>query len=1322
MKNILKFSISLLALFTLFVSVPAFASDLNQNSIDDATEPDVIVSTNQSLDAGEYTFQNLTITNNATLTLKGDPQSPLVFKGVKINAENITIDAGARISADGQGYGENGPGYAPVPNSTVRTGSYGGLGGGNLPSAIYGSALAPKDLGTGTGPSSRGGGAIWLNIANTLMNKGIISVQAGGERTSGGSIYIQTNTITGIGGITANGGYTLWPLLGMAGGGGRIAVEYNTSTYTGTLGALGGVSCFSGCEKAGGDGTVAFIDVDDNTLYIKDYFRFQSNDSPFNFKNISIEVGAKADTELNTVITADTLTQDNLSKFTLANSSTLNIQDVTLNGNALLYLSGADTLNINTLNLHDYSTISITPSLVSLTLNIPNVSVSTNASISADNKGYCAFEGPGAPSPDSISENYAIYAGASYGGVGGYANSTKLYGSEREPVDFGSGGSGGYNPICGGGAIRIISDNLVLNGTISSNGSYTSSGGSIYITANNLSGVGYITAKGGPQYCPYICSNGYGGGGRIAVYYEASTFSGTISAVGGNTCASGCTADDGTVVYEALGCQVNCNSSVLFLPGFEGSRLYREIGFEDCVPTPTPNNCKQDSELWFSTSDDNHEILTLDEHGKSQNTVGASAVGIYTKNDTQKLGGDLGETGILDEAESVNIYKSFLSDLKNWKSEDIIEDYAFIPYDWRLSLEDIITNGHASLDGKLSYTRPQPFSESFILQKLQTLQEKSRTGKVTIVAHSNGGLVTKALVQKLKDTNNPLYEKIDKIILVATPQIGTPEGLVALLHGIDLGPLGMIMSNERTRQLAENMPGVYNLLPSASYFTTVEPQYATGKLVSFENKPFFEPQTSQYGVFVSNATELKNYVLGTDGRPKPAYEDTVHPNIGNNELYLQAEATHQILDSWTPSPNTKVIQVAGWGEETVAGIDYEEIVTTACPQGAQCAHGSELSYIPRMVVDGDATVVAPSALWMSETNPNVERWWVNLAKYNGRDRFRTEHKDIFEVPNLRNFIKSRVQNLNFIDLENVVIDNDSTLLSDEARLHYILHSPLTLGVTDKNGNYTGLDPKTGEIKNEILDVNYEQIGEVQFLSVPAGVAYTLIMHGYEEGSFTLDVEKQVGNDVVNTTSFQGIPGGNTTVATMDIPVDFDVNTSELKIDNNGDNQVDKTLDATPEGITVYDTTPPEISMSFNFNINEVEFKGLDENIVSKKHSNTSTVATDDQGNTSTLYYTRYKEKPTRLKLTFNTITRNGVNTVFPNTNVTYDWDTKDGDLIDLDTRVFIKGVEKYVFNYKKKQNVTVIKVKKGNTVTTTTRTGFVGVTISTYGDEVKVNY
>ncbi|MDP4272612.1 MAG: hypothetical protein Q8909_21190, partial [Bacteroidota bacterium] len=184
-------------------------------------------------------------------------------------------------------------------------------------------------------------------------------------------------------------------------------------------------------------------------------------------------------------------------------------------------------------------------------------------------------------------------------------------------------------------------------------------------------------------------------------------------------------------IPDAPTCTSNCFSNVLFLPGVMGSRLYEESG-------------STEKELWVSSNDSNQSDLVLDNSGRSVNSE------IYTKDDTQN-NGEVDETGIVSDVYGFNMYKSFINDLRKWKNDDnIIADYAFIPYDWRLSLNDIITNGFVSSGNNLSYNKSQDFSESFILKKLEELQKSSRTGKVTIIAHSNGGLVAKALIQKLK--------------------------------------------------------------------------------------------------------------------------------------------------------------------------------------------------------------------------------------------------------------------------------------------------------------------------------------------------------------------------------------------------------------------------------------------------------------------------------------------------------------------------------------------------------------------------------------------
>jgi hypothetical protein len=120
-------------------------------------------------------------------------------------------------------------------------------------------------------------------------------------------------------------------------------------------------------------------------------------------------------------------------------------------------------------------------------------------------------------------------------------------------------------------------------------------------------------------------------------------------------------------------------------------------------------------------------------------------------------------------------------------------------------------------------------------------------------------------------------------------------------------------------------------------------------------------------------------------------------------------------------------------------------------------------------------------LWMSTSYLNVERWWVNFRKVNTTANVNREHRDILEVINLNNFIKSKIKNEIWVDNQAVVEENNSNLVPFGSYLHYTLHSPLSLGVYDNQGRYTGLDQITGDIKEEIPDSKYVVVGDTQFV-------------------------------------------------------------------------------------------------------------------------------------------------------------------------------------------------------------------------------------------------
>jgi len=172
-------------------------------------------------------------------------------------------------------------------------------------------------------------------------------------------------------------------------------------------------------------------------------------------------------------------------------------------------------------------------------------------------KGFLRGQGPGSSgtAPDEGSAAFPGGQGGSYGGaggvgypVGGQGHLTEAfvpgpcYGSFAEPADLGSGSAivmagPPFSPVPtggkGAGAVHLaVGNNAVINGAISANGENEAaggSGGSIWISASELSGAGSITAHGGSG-----SFGAGGGGGRIALHLGTNSFSGTLLACGGN--------------------------------------------------------------------------------------------------------------------------------------------------------------------------------------------------------------------------------------------------------------------------------------------------------------------------------------------------------------------------------------------------------------------------------------------------------------------------------------------------------------------------------------------------------------------------------------------------------------------------------------------------------------------------------------------------------------------------------------------------------------------------------------------------------------------
>ena len=224
-----------------------------------------------------------------------------LMRGSRITfiTENITIDDGGALVADGLGYntshGYQGNGiYGPINpghgiddvNGASGAGHGGSGGRGSVAHGTsktgfaYGDLYEPDEFGSAGGAGSRnvrggnGGGMLWMNVTGVIDADGRVSANgedavssSGSGGGSGGSIWMFCKKIKGYGKISANGGAgsNNSDYSGGGGSGGRIAIyfqENDTSTYF-VYEARGGAAF--GCEQgkehlcraeAGGPGTV----------------------------------------------------------------------------------------------------------------------------------------------------------------------------------------------------------------------------------------------------------------------------------------------------------------------------------------------------------------------------------------------------------------------------------------------------------------------------------------------------------------------------------------------------------------------------------------------------------------------------------------------------------------------------------------------------------------------------------------------------------------------------------------------------------------------------------------------------------------------------------------------------------------------------------------------------------------------------------------------------------------------------------------------------------------------------------------------------------
>jgi hypothetical protein len=552
-----------------------------------------------------------------------------------------------------------------------------------------------------------------------------------------------------------------------------------------------------------------------------------------------------------------------------------------------------------------------------------------------------------------------------------------------------------------------------------------------------------------------------------------------------------------TVEYDAVEPEPAGASSVLFLPGIQASRLY------------TDGLLGSENRLWEPNRNEDVRKLALTTEGESINTV-------YTAD-------------VLDELFSIdNVYKSFLKLLEDMEEDRLINEFVPFAYDWRYDVFTVASTPVLYPEGE----------EKSLIVEIKRLADASFTGKVTIIAHSNGGLVAKALLHQYGE--GELAGLVDKVVMVGTPQLGTPKAIGSLLHGLDQSsPIGIWLNAGVVRDITLNMPGAYGLLPSSKYFA----KYASD-MITADDSELARPVSSygdldSYQNFIDFLLDTKSERNEVVNLTQPV---TLRENLLGNTLAQQA-----ILDQWTAPADVEVYEVVGTGNPTIDGFRYKEF---KCGENPHCILKPFLKVVPTFTVEGDGTVVLNSA---AAYEGDGTRFIVNLPE----ETFFSPktHVDLTESESVQTFLQSVVKYPYLTD--GLVATEFANLQSQYTILG--VHSPVSITVQDESGHMTGT--LNGEIKQDIDNSFYFEFAGSKYVIMPKEESVSVQLLGEADGRYSLTIES-LGID--GQMLLQEIIGATTTnklIAT------FDCNQSGcggVNADYDGDEEIDAELGWTGE--------------------------------------------------------------------------------------------------------------------------------------------------------------